>query len=101
MRGKMAKEESKDKKAKQKRPSALKRDDQATKRRTRNRTFKATMRTTIRKFEDALQKGDASVSKEQLKEVYSIVDKGVKYGIIKQNKANRTKARMTAHLAAK
>ncbi|MCE5318964.1 MAG: 30S ribosomal protein S20 [Parachlamydia sp.] len=97
----MAKEESKDKKAKTRRPSAQKRDIQSAKRRTRNKTFKATMRTTIRKLEEALEKGDAAVSKAQLKEVYSIVDKGVKYGIIKQNKANRTKARMTAHLSAK
>lgn len=101
MRGKMAKEESKEKKAKTRRPSAQKRDIQSVKRRVRNKTFKASMRTTIRKFEEALQKGDASVSKKQLNEVYSVVDKGVKFGIIKQNKADRTKARMTAHLAAK
>jgi small subunit ribosomal protein S20 len=97
----MAKEESKDKKAKTKRPTALKRDMQAAKRRVRNRTFKSSMRSALRKFEETVQKGDAALSKEQLKEVYSIVDKGVKYGIIKLNKASRTKARMTAHLAAK
>jgi small subunit ribosomal protein S20 len=95
----MAKEETK--KAKTKRPSALKRDIQSAKRRVRNRTFKATMRTTIRNFEESVQKGDAAISKKQLNEVYSVVDKGVKYGIIKQNKASRTKARLTAHLAAK
>lgn len=95
----MAKEESKDKKAKTRRPSALKRDLQAAKRRLRNRTYKSTMRSTIRKFEEAVQKGDAG--KEQLNELYSVVDKGVKYGIIKLNMASRTKARMTARLAAK
>ena len=55
----MAKEESKEKKAKTKRPSALKRDLQASKRRIRNRTFKSTMRSMIRKFEETVQKGDA------------------------------------------
>ncbi len=95
----MAEDKAKEKKAKTKRPSALKRDDQSAKRRLRNRTFKATMRTTLRKFEETLEKKDAALSKQQLNEVFSIVDKGVKYGIIKQNKASRTKARMTAQLA--
>lgn len=101
MRGKMAKEVSKEKKAKVKQPSALKRDIQHAKRRVRNRTFKATMRTTIRKFEESLQQGDADLSKKSLNEVYSIVDKGVKYGAIKLNKASRTKARLTASFASK
>jgi small subunit ribosomal protein S20 len=95
----MAQEKAKEKKAKVKRPTPLKRDEQNAKRRTRNRTFKASMRTTIRKFEEAVEKGDAAVSKKELNEVYSIVDKGVKYGIIKKNKASRTKSRMTARLA--
>lgn len=95
----MAQEKTKEKKAKTRRPSALKRDDQSAKRRTRNRTFKASMRTSIRKFEESVGKGDPSLSKQQLNELYSIVDKGVKHGVIKQNKASRTKARMTARLA--
>lgn len=95
----MAQEKAKEKKAKVKRPTPLKRDDQNEKRRTRNRTFKASMRTSIRRLEEALEKGDQTVSKKQLSEVYSIVDKGVKHGIIKKNKASRTKARLTARLA--
>lgn len=95
----MAKEEAK--KAKVKRPSAQKRDIQHEKRRVSNKMFKSTMRTTIRKFEENLDKGDHTVSKADLREVYSILDKGVKYGAIKLNKASRTKARLTAHLAAK
>ena len=90
--------QEKDKKAKVKRPSALKRDLQNTKRRTRNRTFKAKMRTTLKKYQEAVEK-DPTSAQQQLNEVYSVVDKGVKYGIITLNKASRTKARMTAHLA--
>jgi small subunit ribosomal protein S20 len=94
----MAKEE----KAKQKvkRPSAIKRDMQHAKRRQRNRTFKASVRTAIRKLEDSLAQGDAADTKEKLNEVYSIMDKGVKHGIFKVNKASRTKARLTARVAA-
>lgn len=94
----MAKEEAKEKKVK--RPSALKRDLQSEKRRVRNKTYRSSVRTAIRKFEDTLGKGDEKLTKESLSEVYSIMDKGVKHGIFKINKASRTKARLTARAAA-
>ena len=94
----MAKEAAKEKKVK--RPTALKRDDQSEKRRVRNKTFKASVRTAIRKFEDSLSKEDSTAIKENLSAVYSLMDKGVKHGIFKINKAGRTKARLTAHAAS-
>lgn len=94
----MAKEEAKEKKVK--RPTAQKRDIQNQKRRYRNSTFKSSVRTAIRKFEESLTKGDPSATKESLKEVYSLMDKGVKNGVFKINKAARTKSRLTAHAAA-
>lgn len=99
----MAKEagDKKDKvEAKVKRPQALKRDIQAEKRRLRNRSFKSEVRTIVRSFEEALPKGDTAVIKEKLKEVYSVMDKGVKRGVFKLNKASRTKARLAARAAA-
>lgn len=98
----MAKEAG-DKKAgavKVKRPQALKRDLQSKRRKLVNSSFKSEVRTVIRSFEEALPKGDAAVIKEKLKAVYSIMDKGVKRGVFKLNKASRTKARMAARLAA-
>jgi small subunit ribosomal protein S20 len=95
----MAKEAKKEKKVK--RPTPLKRDIQNEKRRLRNKSFKSSIRSTIRKFEESLPKGDAAAIKESLNEVYSMMDKGVKRGIYKLNKASRTKARLTARAAAK
>lgn len=93
----MAKEN--EKKQKEKIPTPLKRDHQNEKRRARNRSYKASVRTTIRSLEEALGKNDVEISKEKLNSVYSVLDKGVKHGILKQNTVNRTKARLTARVA--
>lgn len=95
----MAKVEEK-KKKKEKRPSAEKRDIQHEKRRLRNKSFKSSVRTVVRNFEESLSKGDAEAIKAQLNEVYSALDKGVKKGVYTINKASRTKARLTARAAA-
>ncbi len=94
----MTKEE---KKKKTKRPTAEKRDIQNSKRRMRNKVFKSQVRTAIRKFESIRGKGDAPATKAQLNEVYSLLDKGVKHGIFKLNKASRTKSRLAARAVAK
>lgn len=82
---------------KTKRPSALKRDMQNEKNRLRNRSFRSSVQTAIRSLESALtQKDDAEKVATKLKEIYSIVDKGVKRGVFKPNKAARTKSRLSA-----
>jgi small subunit ribosomal protein S20 len=96
----MAEKKETEKKAKEKRPTPIKRDLQNEKRRLRNRAFKSNVRTTIRHFEESLSKGDAEASKRLLSEVYSVMDKGVKLGVFKLNKASRTKARVTARAVA-
>jgi small subunit ribosomal protein S20 len=89
------------KKAAVKKPSALKRDIQNEKRRLLNRAFRSSVLTAIRGFESALSKKEApEVVKTKLSDVYSMMDKGVKRGIYKANKAARTKSRMTARFAA-
>ena len=80
-------------------PSAQKRNKQSLKARLRNRSFKATVSTAIRSFEDAVAKGDKAVMKEHLKSLYSLMDKGVKTGRFKLNKAARTKSRLNAKIA--
>lgn len=95
----MAKEKAEEKKVK--RPTALKRDMQAEKRRLRNRSFKSQIRTVVRHFEEVLPKGDDALISEKLKEVYSIMDKGVQKGILKLNKASRTKSRLAARAVSK
>lgn len=94
----MAKEPEK-KKAKERRPQALKRDMQGEKRRMRNRIFKSQVRTAIRHLDDAIAKKDEKGAKERLDAAYSLMDKGVKRGVFKVNKASRTKSRLAARLA--
>lgn len=95
----MAKEEAK--KTKERRPTPLKRDMQNEKRRLRNKSFKSSVRSAIRQFDESVQKGDAAAIKADLNAVYSLMDKGVKRNVYKLNKASRTKARLAARAAAK
>ena len=93
-----AKAEKKDKKVK--RPSALKNDLQNEKRRLSNRSYRATVSTAIRSFETSLDKKESTESiQSKLSLVCSLMDKGVKKGIFKLNKASRTKSRFAARLA--
>jgi small subunit ribosomal protein S20 len=83
--------------AKVKKPSALKRDLQSEKKRLRNRSYRASVLTSIRTLEGSLAQKDAPEAvKTKLNAIYSLMDKGVKSGIFKPNKAARTKARLTA-----
>jgi small subunit ribosomal protein S20 len=95
----MAKEEAK--KTKERRPTPLKRDMQNEKRRLRNKSFKSSVRSAIRQFDESVQKGDEAAIKADLNAVYSLMDKGVKRHVYKINKASRTKARLAARAAAK
>ena len=83
-----------------KRPTALKRDIQNVRKRNQNRSFKSNIRTTMNGFEAALKKGSEE-GKSALRSIYSLMDKGVKKGIFKKNKAARVKARFTQKLASK
>jgi small subunit ribosomal protein S20 len=95
----MAKQETK--KEKVKRPTALKRDLQNEKRRLSNKIYKSRVRTAIRSFQEAVTKNDQTGANSKLNEVYSILDKCVKIGIFKVNKASRTKSRLAARAVAK
>lgn len=95
----MAKDKAPAKKVK--RPTALKRDIQNEKRRLRNKSFKSQVRTAVRSFEDVVAKGEAEAIKLKLDAVYSLMDKGVKKGVFKLNKASRTKSRLAARAVAK
>ncbi len=94
----MAKE--KEEKKKVKRPTALKRDQRAEKMRLINKSFKSNVRTTIRTFDEALKSQDKKQVQEALSGLYSVMDKGVKRGIYKANKASRIKSRATQKVSA-
>lgn len=86
-------------KKKTKRPTAEKRMIQNKKRRLVNKAKKSQIRTAIRSFKEAVGSGDNQKAAEELNNVYSLVDKAVKNGIYKKNKASRTKSRLTALIA--
>ncbi|MCC5831622.1 MAG: 30S ribosomal protein S20 [Chlamydiales bacterium] len=92
----MAKEEKK----KTKRPTAQKREIRNSKRRLINKVFKSQVRTAMRSFEEALKGNDKEKIQQSLNAVYSMMDKGVKRGIYKHNKAARVKARSTQRVFA-
>lgn len=94
----MAKEKAPPKKVKM--PTALKRDLQNERKRIRNRSFKAGVRTVIRGLEDTFKAGDAAATQENLNKAYSALDKAAKRGVFSKNKANRSKARLAARAAA-
>ncbi|PJD96315.1 MAG: 30S ribosomal protein S20 [Parachlamydia sp.] len=82
-------------------PTAQKRELQNSKRRLRNKAFKSSVRTAVRNFEEVAKTGDQAQATQLLNEVYSLMDKGVKKGIYKLNKAGRTKSRLAAHAVSK
>lgn len=85
------------KKAKVKQPSALKRKLQSDKRRARNRSYRASVLTSIRSLESSLkEKDEPETLKTKLNTIYSLMDKGVKRGVYKPQKAARTKSRLSA-----
>lgn len=90
----MANDSAKKAETKKKCPTALKRDKQSKKRNLENRSFKSRVRTAIRAFEQALSVKDKDKMQVSLNSVYSLMDKGVKTGVFKKNKAARTKARV-------
>lgn len=93
----MAKEAPK----KVKRPTAEKRNLQNIKARLSNKIYKSRVRTAIRAFDEAIDKGDQEAVTAKLNETYSILDKCVKVGVYKVNKASRTKSRLAARAVAK
>ena len=93
----MAEPGEKKKEVKQKRPSALKRDMQNEKRRLCNRSYRAKVGTAVRSFEKALSQKEPSVQ-AKLNAIFSLMDKGVKHGVYKLQKASRTKSRLQARV---
>lgn len=83
---------------KERKPSALKRDQQSERRRVKNKQFRATVKTAIKSLESSLKEKQAEVAKDKLSHVFSLMDKGVKTGVFTKNKANRTKSRLAKHV---
>lgn len=96
----MAEKPEEKKQSKPRRPQAKKRELQNKKKRLQNKVFISQVRTAIRAFDKAVSQKDAALTKDSLNAVYGLMDKGVKHGVFKINKASRTKSRLTARAAA-
>ena len=70
-------------------------------RRTRiNRMRRSTMRTQLRKAEEAITKGDAVEAQAALTVTESVVMRSVQKGVIHKNTASRTVSRLTKRVKA-
>lgn len=79
---------------------AKKRAKQNTKSRTINRARKSQVKTQIKHFEEALEKGDATAAAEQLKIVTKKLDKTASTSTMHKKTAARKKSRLTKKLNA-
>ncbi len=73
---------------------AMKRHRQSLKRRARNKHYKSTMRTFIKKVRTAASQGDGRKAKKAFVEAMKIIDKVAGKGIVHKNAAARTKSRL-------
>lgn len=74
--------------------SAEKRERQNRKRRLRNRSTKSTMKTAIKKFNEAVASGDVENASATLATSLKLIDSTASKGVIHKNTANRKKSRL-------
>ncbi|MFU8780404.1 MAG: 30S ribosomal protein S20 [Kiritimatiellia bacterium] len=79
--------------------SAIKRQKQSVERTARNKVRKSRIATAKRKMLTAIQMGDTAKSESSYREFCSALDKAAKLGVIKSNKADRSKSRAVKALA--
>jgi small subunit ribosomal protein S20 len=80
--------------------SSQKRERQNEKRRTRNRSYKSTARTTVKKAFEAIESGDLENAKQNTLEAVKALDKAAAKGAIHKNNASRRKSRLMTRLSA-
>jgi small subunit ribosomal protein S20 len=80
-------------------PQAKKRDRRNEKHRLINKSFSSKVRSAVRSFESTLASEETASSRQAaLNQVYSVMDRAVKRGIFKLNKAGRLKSRLASRL---
>jgi small subunit ribosomal protein S20 len=75
--------------------SASKRVEITRLRTLRNARIKSALKTTIRKFEEALKTADREDASLKLRNAVRVIDKAVTKGILHKNAASRKKSRLT------
>ncbi len=79
-------------------PQSRKRARQNTKRRARNMSQRAAVRTYIKKFYKVLETGDLEASNSAFRVACSKIDRSAQKGLQHKNKAARLKSRMNSRL---
>ena len=80
--------------------SAIKRARQTVKKTEQNRTNRSRLRSTLRKFREALAAGNHESADQLYRGTVSAIDKAIQKGILHRNTASRYKARLRARLNA-
>ena len=88
-------EEKKKAKKKVKLATAQKRILQSERREAKNRAYRSKVSTLVRSLKEAATKKDAPLTQSKLATMHSLLDKGVKTGVFKANKAARVKSRLS------
>lgn len=78
--------------------SAIKRIRITEVRTLRNKMVKSLVKTSIKKFEAAVQQGNFEEAKAQLTQVSRVIDKAAAKGVMHKNAASRKKSRLTVRL---
>ncbi len=78
--------------------SGLKRRRQDEVRRARNRAVRTRVRNAVRQLRSAIDGGDREMVRQLLPQTVSILDVGVRKGVLHRNTASRVKSRLTTHV---
>ncbi|HKT02728.1 MAG TPA: 30S ribosomal protein S20 [Rugosimonospora sp.] len=76
--------------------SQIKRNRQNEKRRLRNKSVKSSLKTAIRKFNEAVLAGDAETAQTLLRDASRKLDKAASKGVIHKNQAANRKSAIAA-----
>ena len=80
--------------------SQIKRNRQNLKRRSRNRVYRGSARTYVRKARLAIESGDVDAARAATIQAASALDKAAQKGVLHKNNASRRKGRLMKQLAA-
>ncbi len=79
--------------------SQIKRNKQNEKARQRNKAVKSSLRTSVRKFREAADAGNAAEAQTELRAACRLLDKAASKGVIHKNQAANRKSAIAKRLA--
>lgn len=80
--------------------SAVKRIRQNQRRRLVNQMNRQKLKTQLKRLKSVIAEGKAQEAQAMLPKAFSLIDKSVQKGVLKDNAARRYKSRMTRHVNA-